>query len=342
MKKALIFLVLIGIALLNSCNNDRLAIDISDIDLDLTVIRLDDGFLPIDTAESESFAIENFAKKFRNFSNFYLDTILQAGGIHNPHAFKTLLDDPIYPLVLEVQNGINSMNSETESQLGNLENAFKHLKYYFPNTETPEVVLYNSWVQYGLLSYKNYLGIGLDFFVADTALQRKYPPQFHSYIKEDMTPKSLASKAMYAHIANVVYPASGNENSLLDNMILKGKQRYLLEASMPYEEEFILMEYTPQELAWCYKKELAVWGELTKIQDNNSATLFTERKIDINRWIQAGPFTAALSEEATDRMGEWIGLQMVRDYMRENKEISPVQMLDKSAAEIMKYYNPKK
>ncbi len=341
MKKVFLFLVLICIALLNSCNNDRLAIDISDIELDLTVLRLDQEFLPLDTVDSE-LKMNDLVSRFGGFTNFFLDTVLQTGGISNPMAFQILANDPIYPLVTEIQNGINLMNPEIEEQLDELENAFKHLKFYFPEAETPEVVLYNSWFQYGLLSYKNYLGIGLDFFVADTLLQRKYPPQFHGYIKKDMKPESMASRAMYAHIANVIYPATGNENSLLDNMILKGKQRYLLEATMPYESEDIIMEYTPKELEWCYKKEIGAWKELTKIQDDNSATLFTNRKIDINRWVQPGPFTAALSEEATDRMGEWIGLQMVRDYMRENLDVTPVQMLDKSAAEIMKFYNPKK
>ncbi len=341
MKKVVLFLVLIVMALLNSCNNDRLAIDISDVEIDFTVHRLDQNFLPLDTSHSSQF-MEQLVNKYDGFFNFYLDTILQAGGVQNLEAFKFLAKEPIYPLVSEIQVGIDQLNPEIEDQLDKLKNAFKHLKYYFPNSQIPEIILYNSWFQYGLVSYKNYLGIGLDFFVADTALQRKYPPQFHSYIKADMKPEVIASKAMYAHIVNTIHPSRGNENTLLDNMILKGKQRYLLEASMPNQEEYIIMDYTPSELEWCYRKELAVWNELTKIQENNRASLFTERKIDINRWIQPGPFTAALSDEATDRMGEWIGLQMVRDFMRKKTEITLIEMLEKSSAEIMKYYNPKK
>ena len=222
-----------------------------------------------------------------------------------------------------------------------LEDGFKHLIYYFPNAKVPSIVLYNSWFQYGTLSYDNFLGIGLDFYVPDSALQNQYPPQFYRYLKEDMKPEHIAVTAMYGHIVNVVHPSSGNENSLMENMILKGKQRYLLEAMFPEVEEHLIMQYSKEELDWCYKKELAVWGELTKMQEGNTTTLFTEKRIDINRWIQPGPFTAALSEDATDRMGEWIGLQMVRDYMRKHKDITVDQLLPKTPTEIMKFYNPK-
>lgn len=341
MKKIFLFPILIGTVLLNSCNNDRLIVDVSDINVDFTALWFDKEFLPIDTTNSAQ-TISELKSKFGNFANFFLDTILQEGGVKNPRILQTLANDPFYPAVMEVQEGINVMEPDVKTELNLLEDGFRHLKYYFPNSNTPIIVLYNSWFQYGTLSYQNYLGIGLDFFVPDTAIQRIYPPQFYNYLKQDMRPELIASSAMYAHIANVVYPSQGNENSLLDNMIVKGKQRYLLEAMLPEMQEHLIMNYTPEELEWCYKKELAVWRELSKVQEDNTTTLFTVKKADINRWTQPGPFTAALSEEATDRMGEWIGLQMIRDYMRQNLDVSPVEMLDKSSSEIMKHYNPKK
>jgi len=52
MKKIFLFPILIAILLLNSCNNDRLIIDVSDIEVNLNVLRFDKEFLPIDTMNS--------------------------------------------------------------------------------------------------------------------------------------------------------------------------------------------------------------------------------------------------------------------------------------------------
>ena len=125
-------------------------------------------------------------------------------------------------------------------------------------------------------------------------------------------------------------------------MIYKGKVRYLLEAMFPNEKESTIMNYSEEELAWCYKKQLAVWRELTKLNEKNQPPIYEKRKSEISKWVAPGPFTSSLSEEATDRMGEWMGLQMVRDFMRENSESSISDMLNQNSRKFLKHYNPKR
>ncbi len=337
--KALIFLI--PLYLLNSCNNDRLDIDVSGVDLKLVTKRLDKSIFPIDTANL-GLKHEQLKKEFGKFADVYLSYILQTGGLKDLSTLPSLATDPVYDLVLTTQGGIDAMEKDIASQIELLESSFKHLLFYFPEAEVPAIVLMNSWFQYGVFTTDSTLAIGLDFFVPDTAIQKVYPPQFYAYMKQDMKPKFIATNAMYGWLFNKVFPTKGEENTLLDHMIYKGKVRYLLEAMFPSLSESVIMNYSEEELEWCYKKQLAVWRELTKIQADKTSFLYEEKKSEISKWISQGPFTSALSEEATDRMGEWIGLQMIRDFMRENPEVSINEMLEINSRKIFKYYNPKR
>lgn len=332
-------LVLILIISVSSCTTDRLKVDVSGSTVELKTKRLDKAFLPIepDNLTEQANLIRN---EFGGFSEVYFSYILQANSPSDSVLYRLSQED-IYPLVMNIQDGINAMGAEVNDQLALLENGFSHLNYYFPNTFIPEVVLMNSWFQYGIFTTDSTLAVGLDFFVPDSALQRLYPPQFYAYMKTDMTPDYIATNAMYGWLYNKVFPSDGEENTLIDHMVYKGKVRYLLEAMFPDLDESTIMNYTEKELEWCYKKQLAAWRELTKLRADNTPAIYETKKSEISKWVAQGPFTAALSEEATDRMGEWIGLQMIRDYMRENPEVSIREMLTMNSRQISKYYNPK-
>ncbi len=323
-----------------SCEQDRLKIDVSGSDLRLDIKRWDKALLPIDTANTEVL-YSRLLEDFDSFAPLYLGYMLQTQSPSTPECLYELRNDPVYPLTLQIQDGINQMESEVLEQEEKLNSGFKHFQHYFPEKPIPEIVFMNSWFQYGVFTTDSILAVGLDFFVVDTALHRLYPPQFYGYMKKDMHPQFLAVNAMYGWLYNQIYPFSGDESTLLDHMVHKGKVRYLLEAMFPEESEAIIMNYTENELAWCYKKQLAVWRELTKVREAASPLLYETKKSEISKWVAPAPFTSSLSEEATDRIGEWIGLQIVRDFMRENPEVSVVEMLEKNPRKLLKTYNPK-
>lgn len=327
--------------MLNSCESDRLDINVTDSPIKLDVKRLDKTLFPIDTNDVNAKHIQ-LKEEFGNFAEVYLGYILQTKGLKDLNTLPSLANDKVYPLIMTTQSEILNMESEIVHQMGVLEDGFKHLNHYFPESITPEIVLMNSWFQYGIFTTDSLLAIGLDFFISDTIIQEVYPPQFYAYMKKDMQPDYIAVNAMYGWLYNIIYPITGDENSLLDHMIYKGKVRYLLEAMFPNEKESTIMNYSEEELAWCYKKQLAVWRELTKLNEKNQPPIYEKRKSEISKWVAPGPFTSSLSEEATDRMGEWMGLQMVRDFMRENSESSISDMLNQNSRKFLKYYNPKR
>lgn len=341
MRKYLFVFILIPLCLLNSCEADRLAINVTNSAIKLDIKRLDKALFPLDTGDIVAQHIQ-LKEVFGDFADVFLGYMLQTNGLKDLNTLTSLANEQVYPLVMTVQEGILGMEDEIVYQMELLEDGFKHLNYYFPETTTPDIVLMNSWFQYGIFTTDSVLAVGLDFFIGDTIIQEIYPPQFYSYMKKDMQPDYIAVNAMYGWLYHKIYPITGDESTLLDHMVYKGKVRYLLEALFPKEKESTIMNYSEEELAWCYKKQLAVWRELTKVNEKNLATIYEKKKSEISKWVAPGPFTSALSEDATDRMGEWVGLQMVRDFMRENPEINISEMLKQNSRKFLKYYNPKK
>ena len=123
----------------------------------------------------------------------------------------------------------------------------------------------------------------------------------------------LASDIM-AEIARqyIVIP---DENSLtmLDMMITEGKVLYFLDQVMPQTPDNIKIRYSKEQLEWMQRNEGRVWAYF--IQNN----LLYEK--DYNRYhnfVDEAPKTNAFKDSAP-RTTEYIGWQIVRGYMENNK-----------------------
>jgi len=73
------------------------------------------------------------------------------------------------------------------------------------------------------------------------------------------------------------------------------------------------------------KNEAKMWTYLAEHK-----MLFTTDRMSIKRFNDDGPYTAAFSEESPARTGVWIGWQIVRSYMKLNKEIKLSDLMNNS------------
>ncbi len=133
------------------------------------------------------------------------------------------------------------------------------------------------------------------------------------FIVERSDSAFLASDIM-AEIARQ-YIASPNEEStsLLDLMIAEGKVLYFLDIVMPDKADHLKIRYSEEQLQWAKKNESNIWTYF--IQNN----LLYEK--DIARYhnlFDEAPKTNAFKDSAP-RTTEFIGWQIVRQYMQNNK-----------------------
>ncbi len=124
-------------------------------------------------------------------------------------------------------------------------------------------------------------------------------------------------------------------------MIHEGKKLYLLDLYLPLKSDAVRIGYTKQKYNWAITNEEQVW----KYFIENNLLYSTDTKLN-KRFLEDAPFSKFyLSEDKNSpgRIGQRIGLQIVRSFM-DNNDVSLSDLLIKDGEEIFKNskYKPRK
>ena len=105
-------------------------------------------------------------------------------------------------------------------------------------------------------------------------------------------------------------------------MIKAGKQLYFIEALNPSLPDSVLLGYSSKQMNWAEQYEGDVWASIigNQMLYANGAEIFRNLFGD-------APFTQAFSSGSPARLGEYIGLQIIRSYMN-NNDVSLQEMLN--------------
>ena len=237
-------------------------------------------------------------------------------------------------LNFEVEKAFPDFSSEEDG----LYSLFQHVKYYFPSFEVPHVITITSEVDYRnkVLLTPDYLFISLD-----TYLGKDHP--FYLGLQEYLK-KNFEKDQILPDVANAVaevYVSRPESKTLLANMLYYGKILYLKDRFLPEVQDEHKIGYTKEELGWAIANEEEVWRyfvERELIFDSNT-DLYT-------RFLYPAPFSKfylELDAESPARLGQFIGWQMIRQYMDKN-EVSVQEMLSENAETIFNKanYKPRK
>lgn len=100
------------------------------------------------------------------------------------------------------------------------------------------------------------------------------------------------------------------QGSLLEEMVYYGKMDLFVEAMCPTLSDEVLLGYFQEQLTWIESNESEVWADLVGSQQLYSTDLHTYRM-----FLADGPFTNEYSHLAPPRLGEYLGLQILRSYL---------------------------
>jgi hypothetical protein len=132
---------------------------------------------------------------------------------------------------------------------------------------------------------------------------------------------------------NVLGDITGD--SFLSQMIYYGKLRYMIDAMMPEAEDHLKIRYTKDEYEWALASEDDIW---LYIMDMNWV-YSTDIKVLV-RFFEEAPTTVGI-EESPGRIGQFMGWQMVRQYMDKNEDVSILQLLNETnESKFLKTYKP--
>lgn len=124
-------------------------------------------------------------------------------------------------------------------------------------------------------------------------------------------------------------------------MVFYGKQLYLKELLLPEGKPSQYLNYTPQELDWVMENESEIWRYFVE----RNLLFDTDSKL-LNRFITPAPFSKfylELDNESPGSVGQYVGWQIVRSYMKNNDV--PLQVMLHQNSQIIfnkSHYKPKR
>ncbi len=333
-KKYISFFFLFVICLtIFSCknkHNNKLAIDIpDDKKVDIKIHRYEKVLMSID-ANNLKAELTKYKDEYKLFLDGNLDDSLNIVSLYN------FISDPT---LHEIYDDLIKVYPETAGLEKKLSDAFTHFKYYFPDKPTPKVYSYISYLDYDnrIIYLDTVMAIALDMY-----LGKEY--KFYSsvkipkYVSSRLDSNYITTDCMKA-IAKQMITFDANDKTLLENMIYQGKILYFTDAMLPETAENIKIGYSQKELDWSKKNEANMWAFF--IQNN---LLYNADFYKIRSFITEAPTTKGF-KDSPPRMAEWIGWQIVKSFMDNNKNVSIKDLLNENDAQkILKVskYKPNK
>jgi hypothetical protein len=221
----------------------------------------------------------------------------------------------IRKLVPQVAEKIDTLRLRKELDL-----AFRHYKYYFPQKEIPVIYTCISGLNQSVVIADKLIGVSLDKYLGSASpfyVRMGLPV----YKRRSMNQTRLVPDIMYAWVMTE-WPKSDNANSMLSQMIQEGKQMYFVDAMLPDLNDTLKMGYTKKQIDFCRKNEASLWTYLAEHK-----LLYTTDRMSIKRFTDDGPNTSAFGDQSPSRAGVWIGWQIVRSYMKQHPEVKLADLL---------------
>jgi hypothetical protein len=226
--------------------------------------------------------------------------------------------------------GIDSalaQSGQLEDARQRLHGAFGRWTQHFPDAPIPNLDFAYTGFNYSVYPTSELLMVGCEFFIgADHPAVRGLPPHIYPrYVQERMVPEHLVGDALrgwlLVHFQDDHYPKQGR---LADELVYWGKVLFIARCLAPGVEPWDLLDFTPEEWAWIQAHEMQVWIELRKEE-----FLYTTHRMDIQRWTADAPFTkaGAVPQDSPDRLGWYMGLRWVEDFMRRHPEMSLAELM---------------
>jgi hypothetical protein len=330
-------LILLGIsaAILISCGSDRLDVDVSDVEVDIRYINLDSIFVHSDSLDFIS-AHEILKKDVKEIYDYELGYCLKFANVsaEETYSIVQIFKEDKYIKRLENQIGSTFPSNKLSGYNNSIDDGFRHLKYHLPKQKLPVSIVYmNSFFTSNIFSTETDIGVGLERYLGpDVDVIKELPEnQIYGWIKDAMDVKFLERDVLAGWVStNIVEDSEGN---LADQLIRWGKVLYLVEAAFPDFDKEIIMRYTKENYDWANENEPSFWKYLV---DEN--LLFKTEELVIQNMIKEGPFTPGLPEKGPDRLGQFLGWKMVRQYMTDNDEVSFEQLLTTPYNNILQNY----
>ncbi len=318
LNKYILPIILIAVVL--SCERNPLKVDISNIEEEVEIVRFDKELfsLPLKDTLEEFTALH---ERYPEFFDLFTWKVINAGGLSQdffPHAMGEFLTDT---MILHVKDIAEKEFSDFTTIRKELVKAFKYYQYHFPYKELPVIYTMISGFNQSVVTAENIIGVSLDKYLGRNFIYYQKLSNVPMYKIKNMHPQKLVPDVAYAW-GLTEFNETKYTTTLLDHIIYQGKLMYFVDAMLPEMHDSLKIGFTAKQLKWCQNNESQMWNHLVE-----NRLLFSNKRMDILRFINDGPYTTGFPIESPARSGIWIGWQIIRKYMQEHKEVTVNELM---------------
>ena len=333
MKKVYFILI---VFLLASCNSGRTYFPKELEPIEIEIVRFDNAVMNV-RAESAMDDIRLLYEEYPDFMPRFTEDILGIPSYDTAYLAEQLpkfLEDTLYGF-----HATNLREKEMFSDITDIkqeiDGAFTKIHYLFPELPIPMIYFFVSGFNSSIMFVDDDIAVGADMYLGSD--YEFYNRVVYDYQKITMRKECIPADVVSAYLfRNLTY--TSKDTRLLDQMIYRGKIMYLLSQVLPDEPNYEIMGYTEAQWDWCEKYEKQIWERVMDKKD-----LFKTESLVLTSYLNDGPFTSEVSQDAPSRLGTWLGWRITESYMEHNKDVTMQQLMaDGDAQKIleMSFYRP--
>ena len=245
-------------------------------------------------------------------------------------------NDTIYKLL---NQAVNESFKDFDLVSNQIKNSFKRLKYEFPEITIPRIITVINNVDYQnkVILADSLLFISIDTFLGnENELYQGIP----KYIRITMDSEFIIPNIIEKFSEKLV--RKSKNNNFISEMIFYGKKLYFKDVILPNYSDLLKNEYTKEQYDWVKDNESFIWRYFI-----DKELLYVNDEKLYDRFLLPAPFSKfylEIDQESPPRVGQWIGLQIVKSFALNNPKMSLSQIINVSNEEIFKKskYKPRK
>ncbi len=302
------------------CSDTRNKADISGIEAGIDIRRFDIDLFDVDI-DSIPVHVGTLEEEYGEFFEIFNHLIIRTGSSSAPaypeHLHRFLTDMDIYRVRTEVYTVFDDISWLVDD----LEMAFRHFLYYFPDYPLPEIYTYLSGFNQSVVTADRIVGIGLDKYLgADHFFYSQL--QLPMYQRRIMHPGKIVPDVMMAW-AMMEFEFDGTGKNLLSHIIHHGKLLYFVDAMLPWQPDTLKTGFTAQQMDWCIRNETMMWTYLVE-----NKLLFSTDARTISGFVNPAPFTREFTSDSPGMAALWLGWQIVSSYMDRNRHVTLEELMN--------------
>lgn len=328
---------------LSGCNHSSKTPDVSDIKVQLQIERFDQDLFAMDSTKVPE-ELPGLVEKYPNFTPLFIRQVMNLQSAADTPAVvygemrKFLAQNQV------LKDSVFQKFSNLDGIQKELENDFRYVKYYYPDSTIPKIITYIGNFGYREMFTNDGLGISLDFYMGNKFSYYQIPEVlevFPAYLSRKFSPEYLPVNTMNALIDDF-YPIDDDNDTasttLLEQLIDRGKRLYVLNKFLPNTADTLKLGYTGAQFEWCKANEGQIWNFL--LQAN---VLYNHDPEIIKNYMSDAPTTQNMPTQAPGNIGSFVGWQIIKKYIARKGDMSPQKLMAVPPKDLFSdaQYNPK-